>query len=524
MKTKQNYLLLATLAGGILFNLIFWSERLAINLLLYSIFILTVTFFNREVAKSIRFKLYAAAHLIAALLVVINNSDLSIATYYISFLLFVGYSHYQGIRSVWVAFMATVIQILAIPATVLQRLSHLQIGKFKIRPIIRPLKYIIIPLIIVMIFVGIYSGANPVFGSFTDAIANSIGTSFSKVFGFIFKDLSIGRFVHLCLGIALTGGLLLTFFNPILEKMESKLNETLFRKKNNNIVKTLWSEISHIFMGQIISKKLALKTEYIIAVISFIALNFILFILNGIDIWWLWLGQGKNLAETNYAADLHDGTNALIFSIVLAMAVIIFFFRGNLNFYAQSKTLKKLAFIWMIQNFLLVISVLIRDAHYINFYGITHKRIGVIVFALLCIIGLFTVYLKVSKQKTFFYLLKVNGNIWFAMLLLFSTINWDIFIAKYNLAQSDVISLDADYLLSLSDKTLPILDKNSAKLRFTEAKNTSSRIYTSPQTAAFYQKLLDERIGYFKDRYKKVSWLSFNQPDWNAANYFGIKH
>ncbi|RDC58296.1 DUF4173 domain-containing protein [Pedobacter chinensis] len=523
MKTKSNYLLLSTLIGGILFNLLFWSERLALNLLIYSLFVVAVTFFNSEVLKSKKFGIYAFAHLFAAVLAVINNSDLSLATYYISFILFVGFTHYQHIRTVWVAFLATALQIVAIPASLIKRMSELQIGNFNLKPIFRPIKYIIFPLIIVFIFTGIYSGANQIFGNYLSSALDNIQATLTKVFSFIFQDLSFERFVHLCFGIALTGGLIITFYNRFFERNEAKLEEVLVRKRSNNKIRTLWNEIAHIFMGQIISKKLALKTEYIVALISFAALNFLLLILNGIDIWWLWLGKGKDLAETNYSAELHDGTNALIFSIVLAMVVIVYFFRGNLNFYTKSKTLKSLAFAWMIQNFILIISVFIRDGHYIEVYGLTYKRIGVLVFAILCIIGLITVYIKVAHQKTLFYLFKINGNIWYTLLLVFTVINWDMVIVKHNLAHSNTIALDVDYILSLSDKTLPILDQNRVKLNYAPNKNLYGSEIAKPENPEYYKRQLDERIGHFKERYEKVSWLSWNLPDWNTSEYFRIE-
>lgn len=526
MKTNSNYLLLATLIGGILFNLIFWSERLALNLLIYSLFVLTITFFNDEVIKSSKLKIYGLVHLFAAVLVVVNNSDLSLATYYISFLLFVGFSHYQSIRTIWVSLLATALQLIAIPATAFRRLSDLQFGNFSVKPLLRPLKYIILPAIIVFIFIGIYSGANEIFEKYASQLGDSIANVLRQVFGTIFKDLSFGRFVHLCLGIALTGGLLITFSDRIFEKIESNLDEKLLRKKKNSITKVLWNEIAQVFLGRVISKKMALKTEYIIAVISFVSLNFLLLLLNSIDIWWLWLGHGRELAETNYAAELHDGTNALIFSIVLAMAVIVYFFRGNLNFYSKSKTLKVLAFAWMIQNFLLIISVFIRDAHYIEVYGLTYKRIGVIVFALLCIIGLTTVYLKVAQQKTSFYLLKINGNIWYFLLLAFTIINWDVVIVKYNLAHKGTIAFDPDYLLSLSDKTLPTMDKNRKELNM-KYSNYGSLVPKGTilisSTDDQLQKRLDQRIGFFKERNEKISWLSWNLQDWKTAKYFRIK-
>lgn len=176
----------------------------------------------------------------------------------------------------------------------------------------------------------------------------------------------------------------------------------------------------------------------------------------------------------------------------------------------------------MIQNMILIISVFIRDGYYIEFYGLTHKRIGVLVFAILCIIGLSTVYLKVAKRKTFFYLLKLNGNIWFALLLAFSTINWDVFIVKYNLSHSDSISVDADYLLSLTDKTLPLLDQNRAKFEKISVESLNGREIPNPETHDSFNERLNNRINYFQERYEKVGWLSWNLPDWKVANYFKI--
>ncbi|MNI54601.1 hypothetical protein D3C73_1095010 [compost metagenome] len=176
----------------------------------------------------------------------------------------------------------------------------------------------------------------------------------------------------------------------------------------------------------------------------------------------------------------------------------------------------------MVQNFILIISVFIRDGYYIEFYGLTHKRIGVLVFAILCIIGLATVYFKVAKERTLFYLFKVNGNIWFVLLLAFSLVNWDVFIAKYNLSHSDKVAVDADYLLSLSDKTLPLLDQNRSKLHYTPAKDLYGKEIAKAKNTQFYSELLDERIGYFKERYQTVSWLSLNLQDWNTAKYFEV--
>lgn len=520
MKTKPNFLLIATLAGGILFNLLFWSEDLALNLLLYSIFIILVTFINPEIAKNTKLKVYALAHLLAAVLVIINNSDLSIISYFFSMILFVGYAHYPKIRSVYAAILATFLQVVSVPASLVKRLSDLQIGKFNLKPIFRPIKYIILPFFIVLIFTGIYSASNEVFAHYVDVFFSAIGNFLNQIFGFIFSDLNLPRFFHACLGILLTGGLLITFYDRSLENSEAGISERFFRKRRIQGKNGIWYEVSKAFSSYFITKKMALKTEYVIGMISFICLNLLLVCLNAIDISTLWFGYKPT---GNFSSDLHQGTNSLIFSIILAMAVILYFFRGNLNFYHKSKTLKFLAYAWMVQNFILIISVFIRDGYYIEFHGLTHKRIGVAVFGLLCIVGLATVYIKVAQQKTLFYLFKVNGNIWYALLLAFSIFNWDAIIVKYNLSQSDKIVIDMQYLLSLSSKTLPLLDQNRAKLLDAHNGKTTIGEVSSNRPYQYYTEQLDRRIADFKGYHNHVSWLSWNLQDWKTAKYFGIE-
>jgi hypothetical protein len=521
MKNKSNFLLLSTLLGGLLFNYLFWTERLALNLLIYSLYILLITFFNPDIIKSSKFKIYAASHILAAMLVVINNSDLTICSYYISLLLFIGFSHYDQIRTVFAAGLAAILQLITLPVNFILSLSKVSIGRFNLKPALKVVKYVFLPLVIVSIFTLVYSIANDVFAHYAERTFISLGEFIGDILNFFFGDIDFERIAYFCLGILLTGGLLYTFFNRSLEKTEMNCREDLVRERINPRKKSVLHEIAEVFTGNLLNRKLALKTEYIIGIISFIALNLLLLAVNLIDICTLWLGYKPT---GNFSANLHQGTNALIFSIVLAMAVILYFFRGNLNFYSKSKILRILAFTWMIQNCILIISVLIRDGYYIEYYGLTHKRIGVLVFVLLCIIGLTTVYLKVSQQKTLFYLFKINGYIWFALLLAFSTINWDVLIVKYNIGHADSIAVDPDYLLSLSDKTLPFLDKNRAKLKRTLGHVPISEeldfVIGRPDDEILKQ--LDRRVGYFGERYQKTTWLSWNLQDWNTAEHFGL--
>lgn len=517
MKMKSNFLILSTLLGGLLFTFLFWEERLALNLLIYTLYLLATTFINPDVVKSFKLKIYGSAHLLAAVLVVINNSDLSLVTYYISLLLFIGFGHQQQIRTIFTAFLAAILQMVTVPFNAMKQLSQISIGNVSLKPFFTLIKYLFLPLIIVILFSCLYAAASNVFAHYAGTILTNIGDFLDYVLHFFFKDLSFERIMHFCFGLLLTGGLILAFFDKSLEKAELKCKEQLVRIRRSLGQKTIWYNVVQTFTGNLLTRKMALKTEYIVGIISFAALNLLLLMLNAIDITTLWFGYEPS---GNFSGELHQGTNSLIFSIVMAMAVILYYFRGNLNFYHKSKTLRTLAYFWMIQNFILIISVFIRDGYYIEFHGLTHKRIGVLVFAILCIIGLATVYIKVAKQKTIFYLFKVNGNIWFALLLTFTLINWDVLIVKYNLNHVDAVSIDPNYLTSLSEKTLPILDKNRSKIH--PSTNNNSEIAKVYQPEEALMRKLDQRIDYFKEHYNQESWFSWNLQDWNTAEYFGI--
>ena len=99
------------------------------------------------------------------------------------------------------------------------------------------------------------------------------------------------------------------------------------------------------------------------------------------------------------STETHDRVNAVIISIVMAIGVIMFYFKGSFNFDKNAKSLKFLAKTWMVLNAVLVISAFAKYSEYIISYGLTYKRLGVYAFLILSIIGLILTFLKIQKQK-----------------------------------------------------------------------------------------------------------------------------
>jgi hypothetical protein len=508
MKKQIDIQLLATLGGGLIFNYLFWMEDQALNLLLYSLFITAIILIDKEILKTRKVLLAGSAHLLAAVLVVSNASDLSVITWYLSLGILVGFVHFQALRSIFTALGAAILQFITTPVNIARKLLGTQFDRLSLKPFLNPLKYIVIPFFVLVVFSVLYSNANPVFAKYQQILTGNIELALSNIFNFLFSDLSFPRFMHLILGIAVTGSILIGFRDKALELAELSCKEKMQRKKRNGKSFNVAHEIVAVFAGKLMSRKMALKTENTIGILCFILLNLLLLFLNLIDITTLWQGIAAVPAGKNFSAELHDGTNALIISIIMAMLVIVYFFNGNLNFYSRNRTLRVLAYVWIFQNSFLVLSVLLRDYQYIIAHGLTYKRIGVLIFLLLCTIGLATVYIKVAKQKTIFYLLKVNTFIWYILLLAFDFINWDVLIVKHNISNRNEITLDINHLKSLSDKTLPLLWENREILKATDST---------------FEKTIQNRIDWFKKHQSGTSWLSWNYPDWQTQQYL-IKH
>jgi hypothetical protein len=140
------------------------------------------------------------------------------------------------------------------------------------------------------------------------------------------------------------------------------------------------------------------------------------------------------IEKSKLSSATHERVNAVIFSIVMAVGVILFYFKGGFNFDEKAKKMKQLSKIWIVLNGILIISAIIKNSEYVSFFGLTYKRLGVYAFLCLAIIGLFFAFLKISKQKTNAYLF--NQMVWYfyGTILLCSFVNWGNLITTYNIS------------------------------------------------------------------------------------------
>ena len=247
------------------------------------------------------------------------------------------------------------------------------------------------------------------------------------------------------------------------------------------------------------------------ALISMFSLNSLLLLFNLTDLNYVWLTKAPATAS-QLKAYVHEGTYILIFSILLAMGVLLFFFRKNLNFYPKNQLLKSLAYLWVGQNALLVLSVALRNYRYIDAFGLAYKRIGVVIFLILVLYGLWSIIQKIRDCKHSYFLFHRNAWALYWVILFASTVNWDIFITRYNLTHLTMNPVDALFLLrDVSDKNLYVLLEQQEQFLQRESYPAVSLEYKQSQ--------LERKEHQVLQKAEKYSWLSWNYADYRNRTY-----
>ena len=219
---------------------------------------------------------------------------------------------------------------------------------------------------------------------------------------------------------------------------------------------------------------LDLNLERLSGVVSLLLLNVMLaFFLFSFNYEQFYVGE-SSAAELSGAT--HERVNAVILSIVMAVLVIMFYFKSNFNFDNQAVWLRRLVYIWILLNMLLVFSASVKNIEYVTEYGLTYKRLGVFAFLLMALLGLALTFFKIHKRKTNLFL--VNTMLWafYGMLLACSVINWGNLATRYNLANKKG-NFDYFKTLNFNDDILKEVDPNFEKYEtyeyFSETEDSS---------------------------------------------------
>lgn len=259
----------------------------------------------------------------------------------------------------------------------------------------------VIPLVITSIFLSIYSTG-------------------SKVMYDFFKQLNFHIDFEM-IGLAVLGWFI--FFNfwiTCIPKSLVKLNQSLHNDFSQEKVEKLCQQVeTKDLKFERESGKITLVLLNIVLVIFIIAYNYEQFFVSP---------QVGNLS-----IETHARIYTIIISIIMAIVIILYYFKSVFNFDNKANHLKKLTYLWIIFNGILVLSAVLKITEYVSSYGLTFKRIGVYIFLMLCIIGLFYSYRKIKGKKTNVYLISKMAWSFFITFTVCSLINFSWIVTKFNL-------------------------------------------------------------------------------------------
>ncbi|UKB84579.1 DUF4173 domain-containing protein [Chryseobacterium sp. MEBOG06] len=300
----------------------------------------------------------------------------------------------------------------------------------------KTLAFILIPFVLVAIFFGIYSAGSDHFAAlFTD------------------YELDINLWQVLCLSV-LGFFIAFNYWNYVVERIIYKNNRVLDNdfQRDSQIPKATYSFLD-------------LNSERMSGVVSLLCLNILLifFIIT------YNYEQFYEVSKTSVqlSEETHERVNAVIMSIIMAILVIMFYFKSGFNFDPKAGLLKILAKVWIFLNAVLVLSAAVKNYEYIVHYAFTYKRLGVFAFLLLSMIGLILTFIKIQKKKKNAFLFNTMAWYFYGVILVCSSINWGGFITSRNMKRKD-FSVNFHFTsINFSEKGLLKYaeEKNNQKLK-----------------------------------------------------------
>ena len=449
----------------------------------------------------------------SAVMIVYNNSMCSKVMHFVSLIATVGFVQQHVLRFFWFGFVVFFLNIIELPRRWMKEFRGLTRHIKGIYKVQRFAKLAVLPSFILIAFYIIYAFANPAFAKISSDFLFNLN---DWLFGWM-SEISPAKVMFNVFGLFLISSIIYRNNFDWLHNLEKSKFSKLTRISSKARRLLLWAktELGNETIEANAPKakfsSISLKNEYRMASMLLWSLNGLLLLVNMTDIRYVWVDFSEKSA-TELRQFVHEGTYLLILAIILAMSIILYYFRKNLNFYPKNIILKAAAYVWIFQNVLLAFSVGARNYHYISHFGLAYKRIGVVIFLCLTVVGLVTMFLKVRDKRTSYFLFFNNSWIIYLVLISLTCLNWDVMITRYNLANADKTELDISFLLAeVSDKNLWLLEEaNFDKL-------VNKQVYVISSSSSDYfnaANYFERKKETFLNRQKQYSWASWNYADY----------
>ena len=487
---KKTQFIVFALATALIFTILFYKKSIGINLFLFEFILIPVMIF---LSRPVKFNFFTILLLASTSLTAVFT--MLTAT---SWVIFINFSclftlatalNFQGSKSFLHLGIETIVRSFLSQVRVFQPWQEDDGGnRWSMRKL---LYFVILPIIILLIFFFLYISSSSAFYN-----------AFVPFFQFISK-LNISLILFFILGI-IVANVLIAKTNPTsIYQNDISSSDNLIRQRKKYLYPF---------------KKDGLSVQNKAGIILLSLLNVLILVFNCVDITTIWFGfswEGDMLKEF-----VHQGTWVLVFSVIISAAIALYFFNGNLNFFSKNKPLKILTITWILQNLVMMFSVIIRNYWYINYFGLAYKRIAVIFFLILVAFGLLTIIWKIVRVKSSYFLLRVNGISLLLALVFSSFFNWDMLIAKYNFKHYDRVFIEYRFMAQLNDASLPFTVKSLDELQKIDEVQQKTMPFDTQQAYYWdytkYYEVIKTRENTFLQKQKYKSFLEWNLADYRA--------
>ncbi len=199
---------------------------------------------------------------------------------------------------------------------------------------------------------------------------------------------------------------------------------------------------------------------------SLVLFNLLFAVQTALDAAYLW--GGFSLPEgMSYAVYAHRGAYPLIVTALLAAAFVLVAMRpGGAG--EKSPVIRRLVYLWVGQNILLVISSILRLELYVDVYSLTLLRVAAFIWMLLVAMGLILIMARIALGRSNGWLVGANVLVLALTLYACSFVNFAAVIANHNLSYRHEImpnaaKPDMAYIRELGPHVIPVVDRYIAR-------------------------------------------------------------
>lgn len=449
MKTNDSLLIAGTLA----YSLLFYQQQAGLNFLVFdAVFIALVLIRNRGLLFQRHWLTGAFALLASGLGIALHGSNLAVFSNVLSLLVFSGLSFSTGTSAIFAGLFSAFSVLTAPVFSILDGIKrHEESGSVSIFKQGYKIYAVLTVLVLALVFFFLYKAANPLFAENTKWINLDF--------------ISWGWVVFTLGGFIVVYGLLYHKQVLHIRQWEDAQQGFLSAAEGENETRILFERYAGLLL--------------------FGMLNLMLLVLNAGDISSIWFG-GQLPKGISHSDFVHQGVGVVIFSILLAVSLVVYLYRADFSQQRNSRGLKWLVYGWILQNVVMLYSTACRNNLYVADYNLTYKRLGVYAWLLLAVVGLAILFWQLTTKRNAWYLAKTNFVCWQLVLAMAALVNWDKEITTFNLKNQPLNRVDLIYLADLSDANLPQL---------LEVLKSEAFKKLDKQTAGRYQ-------GYYVDSYK----------------------